>query len=425
MNAQDGAESDKKSEKKEKVTTEKESFAKLKFSGSVQPWFRYTQLNPGSFDENEVQQDESYNVSIRRFRLYGKLSLGERWKFNASVGVNNVNRSGRSIPAPQLLDLYGTYKVSNAINIGAGKSAWDGLSRYTAPSTSNLLFTDIPIVAQPTVNITDKIIRNLSVFVFGDLGKLNYRFIVKSPYDFEATGFKPKYSETTAQFTDDFSNPEFTSYIKYDFLDKETSTYHVFKGTHMGKHKLLSLGFGFKYRNDAMKKGSEGNWEYQDMNLFAGDLFFEYPFGYGSDHVVTTYLGYYNYDMGDNYLRSVGINNPSYGWTNPGDLVNGRGNGYPAIGSGESVMLQLGYLFPEFNTKHNLGRVQWYGGGQYSNFDALTQDVVVINTGLNWHLDAYKTKISLDFQNRPLISGNGVTDLGRKNMVVLQYQFKF
>lgn len=426
LNAQDKVDSGKKTEKNEKATSEKESFAKLKFSGSVQPWFRYTQMNPGSFDQDQVATEESYNVSIRRFRLYGKLSLGERWNFAASVGVNNINRTGKSIPAPQLLDFYGTYKISDAIKVGAGKSAWDGLSRYTAPSTSNMLLTDIQWVTQPTLNITDKIIRNLSAFVYGDLDKFHYRVIVKKPYNFSQTEYTPNYSNPeVAQFTDDFDHPEFTGYFKYDLLDKEPTNAQVWKGTHQGKLKLLSLGFGFKYRQNAMKKGTEGNWEYQDMNLFSGDVFLEYPLGYGTDHVLTTYVGYFNYRMGDNYLRSVGANNPAYGWNNTENIVNGKGNGYPAIGTGESVLLQLGYLLPEFNSKHKLGRLQWYGGGQWSDFEALSKDVVVLSTGFNWHLNAYNTKISLDLQNRPLLTADGLTDLGRKNMVVLQYQYKF
>lgn len=409
------------------INEEKEPVSTIRFDlgGYIQPWFSYADLNPGSMNRNEEILSHSYDVSIRRFRFGGKLYLGKKWILAAGIGVNNIHPSSKSLPVPQLLDLYTSYAFAPYLNLGAGKSTWDGLSRYTSPSTTCMLFTDLPLIAQPTLNITDKTIRNLGVFVYGDIDRFNYRTVLKKPYSFSETNYvAPENEENTADFSDDFEYPEIASYLKVDLLDKEPSLSPSFKGTHLGRYHLLSVGFGYKYRHKAMKLENAGSFEYQDMKLWALDVFFEYPLGVDSGHTITTYLGYFNYDLGNNYLRTIGVNNPAFAWSNTEDLINGKGNAYPVMGTGESLLLQAGYLFPPLGTRGDYGALQVYTGGQWSKFEALTGDVIILNAGLNWHLKKYNTKISLDLQNRPLVSRDSEVALGRKNMVVLQYQYQ-
>lgn len=398
---------------------------RFKAGGLIQPWLSYAQLNPGSMNKDEQVLDESYNLSIRRMRVAANVNFRGNWNLFISAGFNNLNTTGNPQPTPKILDLYTSYKFAPFLTLGAGRSPWDGLSRYTSPSTSTMLFTDLPLIAQPTLNITDDTIRNLSVFLHGDIKNWNYRFVLKKPYDYEDLGRTLSIPEDgTSQFTNHFNYPEFTGYLKYDFLDKEVLEKPTFAGTYMGKKRILSLGWGAKFRQNAFASQAENGLEYHHMNLWAVDIFFESPVLKGAHQSITAYAAYYNYDMGPGYLRSVGVNNPAYGWENTGNILNGKGNSFPVLGSGHSSLLQLGYLFDELGTRNQWGAVQFYTGGQFSQFDALADATLSFNAGLNWYLDTWRTKVSLDLQNRPLYSAATGTTSDRRNMIVLQYQYR-
>ncbi|TRZ42999.1 hypothetical protein D3A96_10985 [Robertkochia marina] len=398
---------------------------RFKAGGFIQPWLSYAQLNPGSLNKEEKVLEESYNVSIRRMRVAVTMTYKQRWNLFVSAGFNNLNNTGNPQPSPKILDLYTTYSFADFLTLGAGRSPWDGLSRYTTPSTSTMLFTDLPLIAQPTLNITDDTIRNLSVFLYGNISNWNYRLVIKKPYDFEDMGLNLVIPDDgTSQFSNHFSYPEFTGYLKYDFLEKELLKKPSFAGTYLGKKQILSLGWGAKYRQNTFASQADSGLQYHDMNLWAVDIFFESPLLKYTQQAITAYAAYYNYDMGPDYLRSVGVNNPAYGWENTMNILNGKGNSFPVLGSGHSTLLQLGYLFNNLGKRDQWGALQFYTGGQFSNFDALADTTISFNAGLNWYLDNQRTKVSLDLQNRPLYSAQTGATSNRRNMIVLQYQYQ-
>ena len=110
------------------------------------------------------------------------------------------------------------------------------------------------------------------------------------------------------------------------------------------------------------------------------------------------YLVFYNYDFGPNHLRSIGIMNLA----SPGEgvSVNGAGNAYPSIGTGQHVYFHGGYLLPP--NLLNGQEFMPYVAFQYSNFEALEDPMLLFEGGLNWFLQGHHAKITMAFRNRPI-----------------------
>ncbi|OMP30375.1 hypothetical protein [Mangrovimonas sp. DI 80] len=398
----------------------------LKFAASAQTWLRYTQWNPGSTVENGDLSSYSIDMSLRRYRIGTSWKVGERFKFYALIGQNNYNNMSEGWPDPEFLDLYGSFKVVDQLHIAMGKSTWDGLSRYTAPSTTEMLALDLPLMAQPTLNRTDDITRNLGCFLFGDLQRFNYRIGVIIPYDHTHTGAAvPKLVEGTADFSYDDLQLQYTGYVKYDFLEQESVLGPNFKGTYLGKKHILALGAGAKFQQEAMASLKNGIIHYHDLNLWSVDLFYEEPVSLSFAKALTGYVAYYNYDMGPDYLRMLGVNNPAFG--SLGDIVeiNGKGNGFPAVGTGSAVYYQTGFMLGNKESKRLWDNLQLYTAGQWGQYEALDEAAFCYRFGLNWYVDGQRMKFTLDGQNRPVFSevdGNTFQS-DNKWMAVMQFQY--
>jgi hypothetical protein len=109
----------------------------LRFGTWAQIWVRHTQMNPGSkLSEGGLVQDSATDVSIRRFRISMDAQFSERTSGFFQLGVNNLNYLSGIEASVELLDAYAEYRVSDAFSFGGGKSIWNGLSRYSAPSSA-------------------------------------------------------------------------------------------------------------------------------------------------------------------------------------------------------------------------------------------------------------------------------------------------
>ncbi|CDF78985.1 conserved hypothetical protein [Formosa agariphila KMM 3901] len=397
---------------------------KMKVGGYIQPWIQYAQWNPGSTNEAGEVKTSDVGMSVRRLRLGTAFTFGKKVKLNFGLGENNFNAKGKTFPFLKILDLYATYNISKPFAVAFGKSTYDGLSRYTATSTSTMMQTDLPLIALPNLNYTDDLTRELSLVFLGDIGKLNYRMVFIHPFSFSYTGAHPAEPKPGAsQFTDEFNNLQYATYIKYDFLEKENNRGPNFRGTYLGAKKILSLGVGAKYQHDALYSIENTSTNYHDMNLWSADLYWDHPVTSAFVAATSAYIGYFNYDFGPNYLRNIGVNNPAYGMDNGYDNLNGSGNYFPFMGSGESVYAHFGVLFNKMGTQTNWGQLEPYAVIQTSNFDALKENMVIGNLGVSWYLKDHYSKISLDVQNRPIFSNTTYKETDRKYMCILQYQY--
>ncbi|WP_299781617.1 hypothetical protein [uncultured Formosa sp.] len=397
---------------------------KVKIGGYIQPRAQYTEWNPGSKSESGKYKNDDIGLAIRRFRLGANFTYSDKFLFRFGVGENNFNAKGKTFPYLKILDLYATYNISKPFAVSFGKSTYDGLSRYTAPSTSTMMQLDLPVIAQPTLNYTDDVTRKLSLVLLGDIGKLNYRMIFIRPFSFSYTGANPATpDEGVSQFTDHYRNIQYTTYIKYDLLDKENNRGPNFVGTYLGKKKLLSVGIGANYQHNALYSEKNSITTYHDMKLWSADVFWDHPVNSTLVAATNAYVGYFNYDLGPNYLRNVGVNNPAFGFDNIDNIVNGSGNSYPYLGTGQTFYGHFGVLFNKMGTQTDWGQLEPYVILQSSHFDALKEDMIVGSVGLNWYLNGHYSKLSLDIQNRPLFSEVNLKETDRKYMCALQYSY--
>ncbi len=108
---------------------------------------------------------------------------------------------------------------------------------------------------------------------------------------------------------------------------------------------------------------------------------------------------------------------------------NGAGNSIPMYGTGSVVYTHAAYLF-----KHDLlkdqGTLQPYVSSSIANYKKLKDPVFIYDIGINWIQDKQNSKISLDYQSRPIFNTNSKGEIhetksARRGMLVLQYQVTF
>lgn len=393
------------------------------FHTYAQLWTRLNDNNPGSLVSEELQ-DRTFDISVRRFRLGFQAQLSERLLIYSQLGINNLNYLSPRGTSLDLLDAYAEYSFSRSISIGAGKTAWTGLSRYSAPNTSKLLSYDLVLLALPTDDETDDLIRKLSIYAKGKLGQLDYRLVASKPFSSgNSPNFDGELTENVAKFNDKSNEGVYSSYLKWEFLDAEPNDIPFSDGTYLGKKNVLSIGIGAEFQNDALSSLQSGREQDHDMMLWAVDIFLDKPIDTKKNTVLTAYLGYYNYDFGPNYIRNTGANNPIKEVDANLASFNGPGNAFPVVGTGSSFFGQAGYLFPKMGNSEDRGQLQPYVSLQYSNFERLKNPMFYYDIGINWLLKGHLSKFSLNLQNRPIFqsTAQGLEPNDRNWSAVLQY----
>ncbi|TXD83210.1 hypothetical protein ESY86_13545 [Subsaximicrobium wynnwilliamsii] len=398
----------------------------LQFSSFVQLWSRVTENNPGT-TVNDVPEAVTSDISIRRFRLGLAAKPADKVFVFFQLGVNNLNYLSPRGTSIDLLDAYVQYELSPYIALGGGKSFWNGLSRFTSPSTSKLMGYDLNFVASPTLDSTDDLIRRLSIYAKGKIGAIDYRFIVAKPLSVQnSSAFNAEPIEGIASFNDKRPHPQFSGYAKYEFWEPESNLSAANVGTYLATKKVLNLGIGFTHQTDALWSLKQGKESYHNMSLFAMDAFMDLPINTDKKTALTTYLSYFNFNFGPNYIRLLGANNPANGVIAEESSFNGRGNAFPISGTGTSTFAQIGFLFESMGKQKNQGQLQPYVAAQYSNFDRFENAMFYYDLGINWYLNGHASKFTLNAENRPIFQDTDtVIRLDeRKWMFVLQYQFR-
>jgi hypothetical protein len=112
--------------------------------------------------------------------------------------------------------------------------------------------------------------------------------------------------------------------------------------------------------------------------------------------------------------------NPANGDNDP-TVLNGGGNAFPLVGTGNVLYLQAGY---KLSTKPGKIGVMPYASVQYAHYKALEKPVTFYDLGLNWYMKGHTSKLTTAFQSRPVFSPDGNL-LSRKAAVIAQYQVFF
>lgn len=396
----------------------------FKFTLVSQVWLRNTDLNPGS-TINGYEKNNFTDIGIRRARFQAFGQVADRVFIYSQIGMNNFNYSSDRKAGFFIHDIMGEYEiVRKHLSMGAGLTAWNGLSRFSAPSVGTIMGIDAPLFEQSTNDVTDQFLRKLSIYAKGKLGKLDYRVAMSSPMSpLKAAGYSP----AVGQFSTFSAKPakmQVHGYFQWQFLDQEANTTAYTTGTYLGTRRVFNIGAGFQYQPDAMwRAGTNNDTIESNLQHFAVDAYYDAPINATTGTAISAYASYINFNWGKGYIRNQSTMNPATGNNKP-EILNGSGNGYPSFGTGNLLYGQVGYKF-----KNNLiGKTTLmpYVSLQYAHYDRLRDNMAYWDGGINWLLKGHTSKLTLAYQSRPVYQSDAVTadafKIDRKGSFLLQYQ---
>jgi len=403
-----------------------------------QVWVRYNQSNPGTLVLGEPA-DQTVDIGLRRTRLqfFGQLTdhvffytqFGQN-NFNYLSGQNATNTGNRKFQA-FFHDALGEYKVwrgNDRLFLGGGLTITNGLSRFSQPSVGTIMTMDVPVFAQATVDQTDEFSRKLSVYARGQVGRLDYRLVLSDPFPITSNGVPSPPLSSSATFSQRGHHKQYQGFFAYNFFDKESHVTPYMTGTYLGKKKVFNLEAGFIKQNKAMwtKETLASDTMYHAMNLYSVALYYDAPLNASKGTALSAYAGFFGYDFGPDYLRYNGIMNPANGLKG-GNILNSSGNAFPMFGTGQVIYAQVGYLMKRDLLGAEHGTLMPYASLMSADYDKLSSRMNVYNIGLNWLLKGHSSKLSLDYQSRPVYEQQGVDWIrtGHKGQIVLQYQIYF
>lgn len=395
----------------------------VKFTFLTQAWLRTADYNPGT-TINGVEKADGTDIGIRRYRvqLYGQLT--DRVFAYSQFGQNNFNNISDRKQGFFVHDAYGEYAVDKTrLSLGMGLSGWSGLNRFASPSAGSILGIDAPIYQQTTGDATDQFLRKLSVFAKGKLGKLDYRVQMVQPMAIqEAAGYDA--ANAIGMNTMFSANPpemQWNGYFQYQFKEQESNMTPYNTGTYLGKKRVLNVGAGFIYQEDAMWRLNAANDTItSNMVHLAADVYYDAPAG-DKGQAVSLYGSVTHSDFGKGYLRNNGPMNPANGNNDP-SILNGAGTAFPMYGTGTVAYIQAGYKFKD----NFIGSTTLmpYMSMQYADYDRLKDAMIYFDAGVNWLLSGHTSKFTVSYQNRPIYDASG-DKTGTKGALLAQYQVFF
>jgi len=386
----------------------------IRFLLWAQIWLRGTQMGPGTVVNGNTSEWQ-FDVLIRRARFLTYAQLTDRVLILLHFGINNQTFTNGGFASdafrPQLYfhDVWVEFRaVQEHLFIGAGLIYWNGISRMTSASTLNFLALDAPILNWPVIDITDQFVRQLGIYAKGDIAKLHYRVSLTRPFIRDTADFvQPDDALDVARFNAFANTWALAGYFKYDVFTTENHLLPFFVGTYLGTSKVLNFGAGFSWQKSAMVSCSVatvGGCPPQDQNiedlfLFGADFFADIPI---RKSAIATYLVYYYYNMGPDFVRNVGVANLAVGPSS-----SGPGNSYPSIGTGNHLYWQIAYLLPVRPLKQH--KITPYFTFQTSFLEALADPSIIYELGVKYYFIGHHSSVTLNWRNRPVF-GTGAVD---------------
>lgn len=411
-----------KSELKFLLNKDGSHYVKATFLNQI--WLRNTWNNPGTTVDGYLE-DQTFDIGLRRTRiqLFGKIA--DKIFFYTQFGNNNLTYLGERKQGLFFHDALGELEImENKLSIGTGLTGWNGVSRYASPSIGSILSLDAPLYQQTTNDATDQFLRKYSAYVKGKLNRLDYRMAISKPMAVSRSTVQSALPAEQALFAASPAGLQWHGYYMYQFQDQESNLTPYNAGSYLGEKSVFNLGTGFLFQKDAMwfQEEAGGEVAYSDLALFSVDVFYDQPLDQNKGTAITAYAAFHSNDYGRNYIRNLGVMNPANGSLDGGSF-NGAGNGFPMMGTGNSYYGQIGYLMKK-NLLGSWGTLQPFLTSQLSDFDALDDPMLMYEYGFNWLINGNQTKLSVNYQSRPVFTeeATGIFQSERKGMLVMQFQ---
>ncbi|HCE57451.1 MAG TPA: hypothetical protein DER09_06490 [Prolixibacteraceae bacterium] len=408
-----------------------------------QVWTRYISNNP---DKNGVAQYSDIDLGIRRSRLTLYANLMDKAMISTQMGYDGMTYRSERKPGFNLYNVEVEYfLLGDALHLGFGLDARNGISRYSGNKNFEFLVVDAPGFTSPVGGTFDDFGRQLGIFARGSISKLHYSFAITKPLEYGVDSVSSPV--TTERINENFA---LKSYFEWQFFDTENALFQQMTMNNLGRGKILNVGAGFYYHPEAMLVEAEKDLstvdpmlaamliaagsehllpqfadyypsQISDIFVAAADVFIDMPTRRGG--AVTGYLGYYYNFFGQNYLRSFGRMNVSK-MSAEAALPQGPGNSEWEIGTGHIVRGEFGYLLPGSGVKN---RFQPYGAFTFKAFEGLGEASVQFDAGINWLMYGHNLKWTLQYSSRPVYTEVDDQQMwtSSKGQVILQTQIYF
>ncbi|MFZ9732644.1 MAG: hypothetical protein ACO31C_02600 [Schleiferiaceae bacterium] len=401
----------------------------LQFTWLNQVWLRANQSNPGT-TVNGTLKSSTFDLGLRRTRMqiYGQvlpktfvyMQLGMN-NVNAVAAGNGGNRKNQFFVHDALLER--KLSAQNQLKVGGGLTILNGLSRFSQPSIGTIAALDVPVFAQATVDQTDQFSRKLSLYARGQVGRLDYRAAVTTPYTY-STGGGSSNLGANASFNPYSATKQYQGFAVWNFAEREGHTTPYMQGCYLGSKRVLNLEAGWIRQAKATWSLQGGDTLNHPLNLWSVALFADQPYG-SRKASITGYLGYFRTNYGPGYVRTNGLMNPANGTANGALSLGGYGNAYPMFATGSTWYGQVAWVSPD-RGPDKPWRFQPYGAVRQLRADRLRAPMWVTNVGINLLEKGHTSKFSLDWATRPTYTSTGTDGLWeagkRRHEVVLQYQ---
>ena len=401
----------------------KDGYLKFGFLGQI--WMRHSELNPGTVDFLGKEIDHANDMGMRRMRIRFYANLFNKFHFYTQIGTNNHHFNSEPKPQIYIHDFWGAYTVvDRKLNVGAGLSMWNGISRLTNSSAISKLMLEYPMYIWPNLGHTDQSARQTGVFAYGTISGLNYRVAVTKPFFYHNPIEDP--SVIDQGFEIGTENVDYKGYAFYSFFDREYSKTPFMAMTYLGKKKILNIGAGFDIHPESIGYwNSNGEMVKQTRQHYGVDLFMELPQPDGG--IWTLYTSGVSLDFGPNYLRSGGWMNIYKNGSDSGEpLAQGYGISDFVSGTGNIWYTSVGYLLPKKYSGIKT-MIQPVFASTYKSFDGLNQNSWQYDIGVNYYMYGHNFKLSAQYSSRPIYSGtvgpNSTAVIeDYKGMMILQFQ---
>jgi hypothetical protein len=402
----------------------------IMYSASMQFWYRYAQLNPGSVSSQTGEAISTYqDFNIRRTDISSLTNIENVLYIFFNYGIsNNVNYNSLE-KGLYWLDFWGKFRIAKNTYLGAGLHMFSGLSRYTMVGGYSQMTLDFPVTPYPNINTTNQINRQYGIFLHGRLSNFDYTFSLNQLLMPKDSGILKNDEEIlelndpnvayNRRFDEGFS---YKGYLSYAFLNKEPIPQHGFTSmTHLGKYgKILNVGAGFNFAADAagaIESSFDTEVTKYNQSIWSVDVFYETPFKNRSS--LTIYANYYNANYGPNYLTEVGVMGS---FAQGGTSLNGAGITEFNFGTGDMAYLSIGYVIPK-NIISGKNSLMPFYSTQYRNLHGLNEASFQHYFGLNYLIIGNQVKLSAQFNTRPIYDKEDRRVSDNKGMFIMQMQF--
>jgi phosphate-selective porin len=323
----------------------------LTFSYAVQGWSQYRSFTSATDDGSQT------DMFLRRNRITLSGQYNDTIGFYAQLEAGSDSRGGNDDRSVYYRDAYITLDYSDPLRFIVGRFK-NTFSRENLEACLEPLTLDrAEVLSYTPFGGT----RDTGVAVWGNLldAKLQYRLMISDGREGD-------------EVVKD--SPRITTRFHYTMLDPEYD--YGYRGTYLGTRKVLTFGLAYDYQPDVAYADYPARSDPQDYTAWTADVFYEYPFDFGT---VTASAAAFDYDVGDAINQ-----NPD-----PELTINTQLDGYYA---------KFGYLFP---SHMGPGRLQLFYRHEALDYDTdgPYYDNQWNSIGANYYIDGQRLKVTFEYAN--------------------------